>query len=163
MASVSGLSARHRAEARRIVLHGCNLLLSHPWDLHYSQGSNRWEGISSQRLIRRGQYPHHGDCSSTNTWLLWNALRVRFGVRDTVNGINWRGGYTGTMLNHGKPVHDLANLKVGDCAIYGWGFPGSHTTLYMGGGMWFSHGSERGPFKVSLYYRPDLMQIRRYI
>jgi hypothetical protein len=163
MSSVSGLSARHRARARQLVVRGAALLLANPAAVHYTQGAERWEGIARQLLIARGQYPEHGDCSSTATWLLWNALGRAYGVRDVVNGAHWRAGYTGTMLEHGKLVHHEGNVQVGDLAIYGRGFPGEHVAVCLGGGVVFSHGSEAGPFKLPLHYRPDLMAIRRYI
>jgi hypothetical protein len=162
--SVSGLSEAHRAEARHIVAKGAALLLAHPNAIHYTQGSHRWEGIDRHLLVSRGQFPDECDCSSTATWLLWNALAVRFGVRDVVNGTHWRAGFTGTMLNHGKIVVHRKNIKVGDQAIYGRrGTTGSHVVTCLGGGVGLSHGSERGPLKVDLDYRGDLMVVRRYI
>jgi hypothetical protein len=163
MSSASGLSAEHRAHARRVVAAGAELLLRHPREVHYTQGGGRWEGIADRLLIARGQYPHHGDCSSTATWLLWNALAHLYGVRDVVNGTSWRAGFTGTMLTHGKPVRHEANVKVGDLAIYGRGAPGEHVAVCLGGGVVFSHGSEAGPFKLPLHYRRDLLEIRRYV
>ena len=57
----------------------------------------------------------------------------------------------------------LAEMEMKNLAIYGYGFPGEHVAVCLGGGMVFSHGSEAGPFKLRLHYRPDLYQIRRYI
>jgi hypothetical protein len=163
MSSVSGLSSAHRAHARHVVARGAALLLSHPSEVHYTQSAERWEGIARRLLVSRGEYPHHGDCSSTATWLLWNALEHAYGVRDVVNGDSWRGGFTGTMLQHGKPVRHEGNVQVGDLAIYGRGYPGEHVAVCLGGGVVFSHGSEAGPFKLALHYRPDILAIRRYI
>jgi cell wall-associated NlpC family hydrolase len=96
--------------------------------------------------------------------MMWNALHHHFNIRDVINGTNWASGYTGTMRQHGKIVndHSPSNLEIGDVAHYGPG-TGAHVTMYIGGGMWFSHGSEAGPFKVGLNYRDDLHSIRRHI
>lgn len=163
MSSVSGLSAAHRAGARSIVLHGAALLLRDPAGVHYTQGPQRWEGIHSGLKISKGQYPHHGDCSSTHTWLLWNALR-HFGVSDDlVNGQHWSAGYTGTIAAHGKLVRKLAHAQIGDAVLYGPAPTFEHVATYIGGGMVFSHGSEAGPFKLPIDYRPDRHMIRRHI
>lgn len=163
MSSVSGLSEPHRAHVRQLVVQGCELMLGHARSVHYSQGADRWEGIEKGLLSWKGQYPKHADCSSTATWLLWVGLHHHYGVRDVVNGQDWRAGYTGTALQHGKRVVHEANVKVGDLAFYGSGWPGEHVAVCLGGGVVFSHGSESGPWKLALRYRPDLMEIRRYI
>jgi hypothetical protein len=164
MSSVSGLSPHHRAAARRIIAHGCELLLNHQTAVHYTEKSLRWSAIQRQLLAQRGQILTEGDCSSTATWLLWCALYHEYGVRDVVNDESWRGGFTGTMLKHGKRVIHEANAQVGDLAIYGEpGTNGEHVAVCLGGGIVFSHGSEAGPFRLPLHYRPDLMEIRRYI
>jgi cell wall-associated NlpC family hydrolase len=67
------------------------------------------------------------------------------------------------MLAPGKLVVHESDVLVGDLAIYGSGPPGKHVAMCLGGGMIFSHGSEAGPFKLAVHYRPDLMEIRRYI
>lgn len=162
MASVSGLSAEHRAIARHRVLQAAVLALNNRDRIWYTQGSARWQGIARKRLAKNGQYPNYCDCSSFDAWCLWNGLFVPFGVRDTVNGLNWKGGYTGTMYNHGKVIHDYDNIKVGDCAMYG-SPSGKHTALCVGGGMVISMGSNVGPVKVPMRYRDDLYQVRRYI
>jgi cell wall-associated NlpC family hydrolase len=67
------------------------------------------------------------------------------------------------MLKHGKRVNSPRNWKRGDCFIYGSDWPGKHVAVYIGGGYVISHGSEAGPFKLHWNYRPDLMEVRRYI
>lgn len=163
MSSVSGLSAKHRAEARATILKGCGLMLAHPDRIHYTQGPQRWEGIQLARLVSRGQVPAHSDCSSSATWLLWNALAVKFGVRDVVNATGWHSGYTGTIGQHGKRVVHDKNIKVGDLVLYGRRWPFEHVAVAVGGGYVFSHGSERGPFKLPIDYRSDRAQVRRFI
>lgn len=160
--SISGLSAKHRIEARDLAVRAALLGLSNREVIHYTQGARRWEGISRDLKAYKGEFPHYADCSSFATWCLWNGLD-HFGVRDTVNGAGFRAGYTGTMLTHGKQVRNSANWLRGDLFIYGHGHPGSHVAIHIGGGIVISHGSEAGPFKLKWNYRSDLMQVRRYI
>lgn len=164
MSSVSGLSERHRNEARKIVAHGAELMLNHQSRVHYTQDRRRWNGINNRRLVAKEKFPHYSDCSSSSTWLLWNGLYVNFGVRDVVNGTHWQAGYTGTILQNGKRIFHERNIRIGDLAVYGSpGSTGAHVALCLGGGFVFSHGSEAGPFKTTLHYRPDLMCVRRFI
>lgn len=158
------LTDRQRASARAICARGCELLLAHIDDVHYTQGDARWEGIDRKLRVVRHEFPHHGDCSSTVTWLLWNALthaRGTLNVPDLVNGEGWHAGYTGTLADHGTRVHGASIL--GDLILYGSGPPYEHVTMALGGGMCFSHGGEAGPFKLGVDYRSDRAQTRRYL
>lgn len=167
MASVSGLSRDHRIKARDRAVQAAYLAYNHRDRVHYTQKSRRWEGIQLSCNARIGEFPRYADCSAFVTWCLWNGLHLQFGVRDTVNGTNWRSGFTGTMLEHGKQVHHLSNVQRGDCIIYGERAPGAHTAIVVGvkGGtpVCISHGSEGGPYFVPYNYRGDILQIRRYI
>lgn len=162
MSSVSGLSRAHRITARDLTCRAAILGIKNSAAIHYTQGPRRWDGISKNLKAHKGQFPIYADCSAFATWCLWNGLN-HFGVRDTVNGEHWSGGYTGTMLDHGKRVVHSTNWLRGDLFIYGNGAPGEHVALYLGGGMVASHGSEAGPFKLRWNYRSDLMEVRRYI
>lgn len=162
MASASGLSWKNRKKARSLTVQALNLAYRNASAVHYTQDSRRWEGINKDLKAYRGQFPTHCDCSSFATWAIWNGLD-HFGVRDTVNGLSWKAGYTGTMLNHGKVVKSRRNWRRGDCLIYGNGWPGKHTAVYVGGGYVVSHGSEGGPYLVPWNYRSDLMEVHRYI
>src|SRR4051794_7051220 len=104
MASVSGLSPSNRARARQMTVQAALLGVRHAPEIHYTQGTMRWEGIDRHLKAWRGQFPTHADCSAYATWCIWNGLD-HFGVRDPVNGMAWHAGYTGTMLKHGKSVH----------------------------------------------------------
>lgn len=169
MPSVSGLSEAHRAQARRELVRGVALFMRDPAAIHYSQDAVlRWEGIHNGLSINKDQVPAHSDCSSSDTWLLWNALHVPYGVRDVVNGQDWKAGYTGSMIDHGKTVVHESNLMIGDCPIYGSSRANTkHTTMVIGhqNGVVkvFSHGGEAGPFILDLHYRPDLLVCKRYI
>jgi hypothetical protein len=165
MSSVSGLSKENRLKARQLGADAAWLIYNHRGEVHYTQGSRRWEGINKNLKAYKGEFPRYADCSSAATWVIWNGLD-HFGVRDTVNGAAWKAGYTGTMLNHGKPVKNLSNVLRLDCCIYGPP-PGRHTAIVVGvkNGkiMVISHGSESGPYYLPYDYRGDLYQIRRYI
>ena len=170
MPSVSGLSKKHRIEARDRAVHAAMLALRNAPKVHYTQGARRWDGINLDFNARMGEYPKYADCSALATWCLWNGLHIPFGVRDTVNGANWQGGYTGTMLSHGKRVVHTANVQRGDCVIYGVpGTTGKHVAIVVGRRksdgkiMCVSHGSEGGPYYVPWDYRSDTIEFRRYI
>lgn len=171
MTSYSGLDVKDSVVARRIFVKGVEVLMAHAPDVHYSQDLRlRWEGINDEIIPWfsggriNGKYPHHGDCSSTGTYLLWLALHHHFGLSDRVNGQSWRAGYTGTLLDHGKHIKSPSQLKIGDAVLYGRpGSTGEHVAWSIGGDRVFSHGSERGPFILPYNYRPDVMGFRRYI
>lgn len=157
----TGRTDANRIEARRIAIAAFRLAQQHAWKVHYTQGGSRWNGIRYGLKAFKGQYPTYADCSSMYTWAMWNAYD-HFGWPDNINGLGWGGGYTGTMLSHGQ--HISANqLLPGDAVIYGRGFPGHHVSMYIGGGMCYSHGSEAGPFYIRYNYRSDIMGFRRYI
>jgi hypothetical protein len=172
MSFVSGLKYKEVLNARRLAVNAAHLALDHKPDVHYTQGALRWQGINQNLKAWKKQYPHYADCSAFATWCIWNGLS-HYGVRDTVNGQAWKGGYTGTMLDHGRRVVELKLVRRGDCVIYGSpGSDGAHTAIVVGwsappskGGhpMVISHGSEAGPFYVPYNYRSDVMGIRRYI
>lgn len=163
-ASASGLSTTHRIRARDLAVAAAFLGLHNAPVIHYSQNATaRWEGISGRLKAWRRAFPRNADCSAFVTWCLWNGLS-HYGVRDVVNGQNWRAGYTGTMVSRGKRVVHEANIMRGDLALYGDPFGGSgHVAVCVGGGMVISHGSESGPHFLPLHYRSDLREVRRYI
>jgi len=172
MASVSGLSLPHRIEVRDRAVHAAMLGVKNAASVHYTQGPQRWEGIAKKLNARMGQYPNYADCSAFVTWCLWNGLVVpkfpKFVTRDIVNGANWTGGYTGTLLAHGKEVHHLSSVQRADVVIYGNGGTGEHTAIIVGRRadghpMVVSHGSEPAPFFCAYDYRKDIMCIRRYV
>lgn len=158
--SVSGLSSAHVKKAVNLALQAAVLGLHHAPEIHYTQGELRWQGIDRRRDASKGQYPNWVDCSAFLGWCYWNALHLHGGHSDIVNGEHWQGGYTGTMMEHGRRVS--APIP-GDAIIYGSGFPGEHTALYTGGGLVVSHGSEAGPLLLPWRYRSDVLEIRRYI
>ena len=157
--SVSGLSPAHHKKAVNMTLQAAVLGFKHKEQVHYTEGPERWSGIDQDRKAWRGQVPTYADCSAYVTWCLWNGLD-HFHYPDIVNGQKWRAGYTGTMMQHGVLV---SSPLPGDAVIYGTAWPGEHTALYTGGGLVVSNGSEPGPFLLPIRYRPDILQIRRYL
>lgn len=161
-ASYSGLSRKHRDEAKHIVAVYARLLLTEPGNVHYTQGSDRWSGIL-KRQHQSDIFPFKGDCSSTYTFIDWRALEhVHPGITDIINGAHWLGGYTGTIAAHGKTVHHDENLQIGDALLYGPAPTYEHVTTYLGGGVCFSHGSEGGPYPLDIDYRPDRHLAKRF-
>lgn len=160
-ATYSHLTLRQRAKARSMVEQACHLMLRHPAAVHYTQDwQARWEAIREGLLAWKGQYPKHSDCSSSATWILYQAYH-HFGLADRLNGTKWQSGYTGTLSQHGKTIHGTP--KVGDLVFYGSGWPYEHVAVSLGGRLVFSHGSEGGPYLLDIDYRPDRRLVKRYI
>lgn len=164
---VSGLNDAQAFHARRVIIKDVHNMMQHKSIIHYSQGPDRWEGIDRRCTHLNGTFPLHADCSSTLTWLIWDAIARSYHVHDLVNHDNWRAGYTGTAQTGGKRVKHDSNLLIGDGIFYGdqGGGVSEHTAIYIGGGHVFSHGSEAGPFILPIDYRPDRRRelMRRYI
>ncbi len=122
--------------------------------IHYTEGPERMYGVKNK--IRPPQVPHWEDCSSFATWCYWVALAP------DPNGLHYSGyGFTGTQIQHGIRV---ADPREGDLVFYGnkGGIP-THVAIFVGGGKVVSNGSESGPLLLSINYRSDVNQIRRYV
>lgn len=174
MNGTSGLTRPQRHIARERAMQAALLGLHHASELHYTQGSERWEGINHHDVASKGQYPKHADCSAFATWCLWNGMYLPFGVHDVVNGQGWEAGYTGTMKDHGIEVVHVVNVIRGDLVLYGPKGDPEHVAIVVGhkGGVVgsrgrspivVSNGSEAGPFLLDYNYRSDVGEIRRYI
>lgn len=150
---VSGLSYWHKRRAVKMVQQAAVLAWRHKWAIHYTQGPLRWEGINQHKKAWRGEFPIRADCSAFGAWVLWNGLD-HFHVRDCVNGLHWLGGFTGTMMMHGRKVQSPIP---GDAVFYY-----DHVAMYTGGGLVVSHGSEGGPYLLPWDYR-HVIDVRRYI
>lgn len=168
MARVSGLNDRQARYARSLLVKSAELMANHKSNIDYSQGSNRMEALRRHKTVTKNQYPATADCSSTVYWMLWDALKRPYGVRDVVCRCDWDPNgviYTGTQYKNGKAVVHDKNLKIGDLIFYGdqgGGIP-EHVAMYIGGGKVFSHGSMGGPYILGLDYRSDRRMSRRYI
>jgi len=142
------------------VVRAAMLGYKHKDEVHYTTGPRRWDGITNRCRSHLGRYPKWADCSSYVTWCLWDALGGPNAGPDIVNGQSWRGGYTGTLRDHGRRV-TLEIAMPGDLVHYGLG-TGSHVAIVVGKDRAISHGSEDGPFLVKPDYRDDLAEVRRY-
>jgi len=121
---------------------------------HYTQGSQRWIGITSK--VRPPSAPTYSDCSSAATWCYWTV----FGSGpDFLNNQGWKAGYTGTMSGRGKSV-TCSKMQAGDLAFYG--NPISHVSISVGNGKVVSHGSDPAGL-YSYNYRSDLNKCRTYL
>jgi len=145
---------------RRRVIRAAVLGVKHADRVHWTQGPRRWDGITNRCRSHRGRFPLWADNSSYVTWCLWDAFGGANAGPDVVNGNRWKGGYTGTLKNHGRVV-SLANAKPGDLVHYGPG-TGAHVTIVIGKNKVVSHGSEGGPHVLRPDYRSDISQVRRY-
>lgn len=166
----SELSRLQRLKARKLAKSAAMLSLRHAKRVHYSQNiTARWEGITHEMKAYKGEYPKYTDCSASVTWWIWNGLHhftydEDFDFADTVNGQEWRRGYTGTIINNGEKIPiSRWKLRRGDAILYGDPYGGSgHVALYVGNGMVVSHGSEGGPYLLPWNYRP-VVAVRRAI
>jgi cell wall-associated NlpC family hydrolase len=162
--SPSGLDRADRIRCRALVVQAAQLGHENRDEIHYTQGSKRWDGITNHKNPQRGEVPSQADCSSFCTWALWSGLRLVFLLPDKVNGLDWKAGYSGTLLDHGAKVPPTEHKLQGDLVFYG--SPVSHVAIVVarvnGVLMVVSHGSEGGPFYVRYNYRTPA-QFRRYI
>jgi hypothetical protein len=165
MPSASGLNLTQRGECRERAVQAALLAHAHKDQVHYTEGKDRWLGITKKRVASHGEFAHFADCSSFATWCLWNGLAQLFHTEDVVNGEGWGAGFTGTMYKHGMVVPNIASVLRGDCVLYGPP-PGQHVAIVVdvtdGTPMVISHGCEQGPFYLPYNYR-SVHQIRRYI
>jgi len=123
---------------------------------HYTEGSQRWSGISGN--VHPPKAPPYSDCSAAVTWIYWT---VYGSGPDFLNGESWKAGYTGTLIQHGKVV-SLSAAQPGDLVFYGSSPSGiSHTAVYIGNNQVISHGADP-VLKGSIDYRSDRQFIRNY-
>lgn len=162
MSRPSPLAGKQIIVARDMAMQAAFLGVHNEPAIHYTQGPQRWSGINGNKKAWRGQFPNYADCSAFVTWCLWQGLD-HYHVRDVVNGLNWKAGYTGSMLEHGEVITKGHQLQRGDAVIYGPATNGTHTAIYVGGGKVISHGSEHGPNLCSINLGLPIKSIRRYI
>lgn len=99
--------------------------------------------------------PRHADCSSYVAWVYYQS-----GLDDP-NGQHFTGGYTGTLVAHGRPVSPHGRLQVGDLIFNGPRASNTtHVSIYIGRGLSSGHGT----FGIQIHqwnYR-TVVAIRRY-
>lgn len=158
--SALGLNLAQRQRARKRVVAAAYTMLHNSSRCVYTQGPNRWSGITLHKRAYKGDFPLQSDCSSSSTWQLWDATR-RYSLGDFVNGTSWKAGYTGTMQNHGRQV--TGKKLPGDMVFYGnqGGGVAEHVATYVGNGLVISHGGP-GSHLLRWDYR-SVNEVRRYV
>lgn len=161
--SVTGLNLTQRIRVRKRIVVAAYTCLHHSARMAYSQRPDRWVGITKRRRSYKGEVPETSDCSSSSTWEVWDAVQRYWPLPDFVNGENWRGGYTGTMQDHGRRLGKRERKLPGDMVFYGdqGGGVAEHVATYVGRGLVVSHGSP-GAHLLQWDYRP-VNEVRRYI
>jgi len=119
----------------------------------YTQGSSRWSGITGK--VMPPNAPPSSDCSAAATWCYW----TQYGSGpDFLNGQNWKAGYTGSLIQHGKTVTCTA-MQPGDLVFYG--SPVNHVAIFVGNGKVVSHGSD--PVSYVAYNYRTVNSCRSYL
>lgn len=123
--------------AREKVVEWARWGVVHEPQIHYSEAAVR----SAWLTKTAGQLPLTTDCSGFVT------ACYRWSELPDPNGLGYaRLGYTGTLLDHGRPV-DVHSVRPGDIVVYGPG-TGLHTAVIVQAGsdpLTVSHGKEAGP------------------
>lgn len=168
MSTVSGLDHLRSIKARELAVKAGLLSLHHAPAVHYTEGDQRWQGITRKLDARKGQFATEADCSSSVTWWVgWNGLHLPFGLGDLLNADKWLGGFTGTLSKNGREVLHKDQQLHADVQLYGSAYPYLHTAMLVGKIKGkrhvISHGSEGGPYLLPIDYRDDAGPIHRYI
>jgi hypothetical protein len=139
--------------AREKVVEWARWGVQHEPQIHYSEGAVRSEWLTKHS----GVLPLTTDCSGFVT------ACYRWSELPDPNGLGYaRLGFTGTLLEHGKPVAE-ADVRPGDVVVYGPG-TGVHTAVVVQAGpdpLTVSHGTEGGPEYV--HVSRDNRQPVRYL
>lgn len=127
----------------------------HERDIHYEQ-------VRPYPL--EADLPLYTDCSG------FVSLCYKLGGAYDPNGSHYDGrGYTGTLLEHGRPV-TLAQAKPADLVIFG-AYPGHHVAVIVENDghdpILVSHGQELGPLEIALsdeaLYQAPVVAFRTYL
>ena len=107
----------------------------------YTEGSSRWHMVESTP----GSLPQSADCSAFVTGL------AKWAGASDPNGLDFKGGYTGTLLKHCNRV-TVTQARMGDLIVYGPG-TGSHAVFISErlprNDFWVvSHGHQGDPSRV---------------
>jgi hypothetical protein len=147
------------ADVEGAIVDYCKRSINANPGIHYSQ---------ARAMTHLGVPPENGftaDCSGHSTSSYYWARKVTSVPVPDPNHSGFNGyGYTGTLINNPEVK---APYEVGDLAIYGdsYGDTSHVVTCYKPGdageSKWCSHGSESGPYSVTLHYRDDLLCVVR--
>jgi cell wall-associated NlpC family hydrolase len=156
--------AKQRLAIRKKVFAAARTAVDNRNHTVYTEGWQRWSGIQEDRRSYKHESPFFADCSAMCTWYYWDATRAEK-LGDFVNGLGWRGGYTGTMTRYGEDV-GLNQLLTADAIFYGgsWDVP-AHVALYVGNGKVISHGMPGDPrlYPINLNGALPITRAKRYI
>jgi hypothetical protein len=112
--------------------------IAHEPQIHYEQ-LRPIDGLKTPRKL-----PLHTDCSGFAT------LCYAWAGAPDPNGLGYSGqGYTGTLLQHMKPIA-VSAVQTGDLVVWG-APPGHHVALVLEPGpdpLLCSHGEEKGPLAI---------------
>lgn len=99
--------------------------------------------------------PHHTDCSGYVAWVYYQS-----GLPDP-NGLNFTGGFTGTLVLHGHAISPNGPLQIGDLIFNGPSASSTtHVSVYIGHGLSSGHG--RGGIQIHAWNYRTVVAIRRY-
>jgi cell wall-associated NlpC family hydrolase len=154
---------RRKAAVERTV-RAATVMIDNRDQIHYAGPgapprfiAKRMQGV--RQGLRLPEFPRFEDCSSSVTWLYFQA------DAPDPNGRGYDGhGFTGTLVGRGKRI-PLSKAAPGDLVFYGESSTRSHVVCVMAGAgaaaRAFSHGVEEGPLYVNVGYRP-VAEVRRY-
>lgn len=128
-------------DLRAAMAHWAIWAVAHRGSFTYTEGAARWHMVDSEP----GSLPQSADCSAFVTGL------AKWGGASDPNGLNYTGGFTGTLLKHCNRV-TAAQARMGDLAVYGPG-TGSHAVFVLErlprNDFWVvSHGKPGDPSRV---------------
>lgn len=157
------LTPTEKIKVRRAIAGYCRRCVTHAAGIHYSQ---------HRPMTHLGVTPEHGftaDCSGHATGCFYWARQATGIPVEDPNGLGFDGyGYTGTLLaaNRSRLIPAGRVYFIGDLALYGPADATRHVVTCSKGGtsltaVWTSHGSETGPYDVTLHYRNDFLGVYR--
>jgi hypothetical protein len=166
MSSVLALPKHEAIKVRGNIVKAARLCVENRSHIEYTEGYQRWYGISHKCRYQHGKYPLHADCSAITTWYYWTTTRHWEDLNDFINGEDWTSGYTGTQVAHGKDIN-ANELKPADLVFYGGtrDIP-AHVAVYIGPDKVISHGGLSGDpqvYPLNLYGVMPIIRYKRYI
>lgn len=144
------------------TLRAAKVAYTHRERMTYTQGPRRWSGIDEHMRSIKGGFPPDADCSAFVTWCFWDGF-LWLHPRDFLNGDEWRGGFTGTLAQHGAAVSSTSTLPC-DVVLYG-GTPWApqHAAMTIGNHRVISFGSPGGPKILPIEFGMPIVAVRRMV
>lgn len=148
--------SRQVASVQAAGVAACRLVINNRGVIHYTQSALRMSGVRGGLVPP--QFGRWEDCSSEATWIAFvmDQTARRFGGSyPDPNGLGYNGqGYTGTMIQHGRPVSAFRGPPAFTAVFYGR--PIGHVAVKQSMGYVMSMGSEAGPRDEQVGYRPPV-------